>query len=128
MMKEGLLEKIAEVVNENSDSYTAAVPPEKMKYMKVEGASLGEYLCRVIRISRKGKRKNHVSKGSWCLFEPDIEKVITKMVRKEKRFDERIEQLKITPTDVETIIRRCSYQILKLRLAQTPYERLKDLI
>lgn len=128
MMKDGLLEKIAALINENSQLFSAEIPSEEMPYMKLDGVTLGETKCRVIRITRKGKSKNHHIKSQWSLFEIDIEKTIVKMTRKEKKFSERIELLTLNLSDVETIIRRTSYQLLKLKLAPTAFERIKDMM
>lgn len=66
--------------------------------------------------------KNHISRSVWNIYENDIDKIIQKISRRDKDFAERIDRCEPTLFDIEIIVRRASYQALKLKLAKTSYD------
>ena len=115
-MKAELLYKIADIINSNSSIHHAVVPCSRHDYMVQEGNKLVKSSCLVLRIMLSGKVKNHVTRSFWNIYEKDIDKVILKLCRRDKAFAERIAQCALTAHDVDLLVRRSSFNSLKLRI------------
>lgn len=115
-MKAELLYQIADIINHNSTTHYAVVPTSRHDYMVQEGQRLVQSSCLVLRIMLKGKVKCHVSRTFWNIYEKDIDKVILKLCRRDKAFAERIAQCALTAHDVDLLVRRSSFNSLKLRI------------
>jgi len=121
-MKLELLYKIADVINHSTDKYRALVPSARKEYMTQVDSKLVKSLCWVLNIKVSGKTKNHVKNSEWNIFETDMDRIIVKMARKDKDFAMRINRCEPTPFDVQTIVRRASFQSLRLKLVTTSYD------
>lgn len=121
-MRIDLLYKIADIINSNSTKYHAVIPRVKRQYMTWQDGRLVKSDCLVLNVMLTGKPKNHVSRSVWNIYEKDIEKIIKKISRRDKAFAERIDNCEPTLFDIELIVRRASFQALKLKLVQTSYD------
>ena len=99
-MKTELLYRIADIINSNSTKYHAVIPRVKRQNITQQG--------------------NHLVK--WNVYGDDIDKVIEKIGRRDKEFAQRIDTCEPTLFDIEMIIRRASFQALKLKLVVTSYD------
>lgn len=115
-MKAELLYRIADIINSNSSTHHAVVPCSRHDYMVQEGNKLVKSSCLVLRIMLSGKVKNHVTRSFWNIYEKDIDKVIMKICRRDSSFAERVAQRALTAQDVDLLIRRSSFNSLKLRI------------
>ena len=117
-----LLYKIADLINSNSTKYHAVIPRVKRQYMSWQDGTLVKSYCLVLNIMVVGKPKNHVNRSVWNIYEKDMDKIIKKIARRDKSYAERIANCEPTLFDIETIVRRASFQALKLKLVQTSYD------
>lgn len=121
-MKTELLYKIADIINSNSTKYRAVIPRVRRQYMIQQGNSLVKSTCLVLNIMVTTRPKNHVSRSIWNIYENDIDKIIKKIGRRDKEFAQRIDNCEPTLIDIEVIVRRASFQALKLKLVKTSYD------
>ena len=121
-MKTELLYKIADIINSNSTKYRAVIPRVRRQYMTQQGNSLVKSTCLVLNIMVTTRPKNHVSRSIWNIYEKDIDKIIKKIGRRDKEFAQRIDNCELTLFDIEVIVRRASFQALKLKLVKTSYD------
>ena len=121
-MKTELLYKIADIINSNSTKYRAVIPLFRRQYMTQQGNSLVKSTCLVLNIMVTTRPKNHVSRSIWNIYEKDIDKIIKKIGRRDKEFAQRIDNCEPTLFDIEVIVRRASFQALKLKLVKTSYD------
>ena len=121
-MKTELLYKIADIINSNSTKYRAVIPRVRRQYMTQQGNSLVKSTCLVLNIMVTTRPKNHVSRSIWNIYEKDIDKIIKKIGRRDKEFAQRIDNCEPTLVDIEVIVRRASFQALKLKLVKTSYD------
>jgi hypothetical protein len=121
-MKTELLYKIADIINSNSTKYRAVIPRVRRQYMTQQGNSLVKSTCLVLNIMVTTRPKNHVSRSIWNIYEKDIDKIIKKIGRRDKEFAQRIDNCEPTLFDIEVIVRRASFQTLKLKLVKTSYD------
>ena len=121
-MKTELLYKIADIINSNSTKYRAVIPRVRRQYMTQQGNSLVKSTCLVMNIMVTTRPKNHVSRSIWNIYEKDIDKIIKKIGRRDKEFAQRIDNCEPTLFDIEVIVRRASFQALKLKLVKTSYD------
>ena len=121
-MKTELLYKIADIINSNSTRYRAVRPRVRRQYMTQQGNSLVKSTCLVLNIMVTTRPKNHVSRSIWNIYEKDIDKIIKKIGRRDKEFAQRIDNCEPTLFDIEVIVRRASFQALKLKLVKTSYD------
>lgn len=121
-MKTELLYKIADIINSNSTKYRAVIPRVRRQYMTQQGNSLVKSTCLVLNIMVTTLPKNHVSRSIWNIYEKDIDKIIKKIGRRDKEFAQRIDNCEPTLFDIEVIVRRASFQALKLKLVKTSYD------
>ena len=121
-MKTELLYKIADIINSNITKYRAVIPRVRRQYMTQQGNSLVKSTCLVLNIMVTTRPKNHVSRSIWNIYEKDIDKIIKKIGRRDKEFAQRIDNCEPTLFDIEVIVRRASFQALKLKLVKTSYD------
>lgn len=117
-----LLYKIADLINTNSTKYHAVIPRVRRQYMTWQDGHLVKSYCLVLNVMVVGKPKNHVCRSVWNIYEKDIDKIIKKISRRDKAFAERITNCEPTLFDIEMIVRRASFQALKLKLVKTSYD------
>ena len=120
-MKAELLYRIADIINSNSSTHHAVVPCSRHDYMVQEGNRLVKASCLVLRIMLSGKVKNHVTRSFWNIYEKDIDKVIMKICRRDSSFAERISKLEPTAQDVDLLIRRASFNSLRLKIGNSAF-------
>ena len=122
-----LLCKIADIINSNSQIYHAVVPPAKRDYMVHQGGSLVRYSCYVLHIVKAQKKKRRILRAVWNIYEKDIDKIIRKICRRDAPFAARIAQCEPTKQDVELLIRRASFNSLRLKISDSLlYQYIKD--
>ena len=121
-MRQELLYKIADIINSNSTKYRAVIPRVKRQYVTQQGNRLVKSTCYVLNIMLVNRPKNYIIRNKWNIYENDIDKIIKKMARRDKEFAQRIDNYEPTLFDIEMIIRRASFQALKLKLVVTPYD------
>ncbi len=120
-MKPELLMKIADTINNNGTKFHAVIPYSRHDYMIHDGSKLKKSCCYVLRVMLSGKAKNHVKKAVWNIYENDMDRIITKISRRDKPFAQRMASCEPSAQDVENIIRRASFGTLKLRIADTNF-------
>ena len=125
-MEQQLLYKIADVINAKSNRYRAVVPPSRHEYMTQVGDRLVRTYCLVLHVQLVGRTRYHKCRSVWHVFEKDIARVVGKIARRDPAFAERIGKGELTPLDVEIIVRRATYQSLRLRLATTALDLYLD--
>ena len=121
-MRTELLYKIADMINANSTKYRAVIPRVRRQYMTQQGDRLVKSTCMVLNIMITYLPKNHISRSMWNIYENDIDRIITKIARRDKAFAQRIDTCEPTLLDIEIIVRRASFQALKLKLVKTVYD------
>jgi hypothetical protein len=121
-MRQELLYKIADIINSNSTKYRAVIPRVRRQYVTQQGNKLIKSTCLVLNVMVRTRPKNHVNRSSWNIYENDIDKIIKKIGRRDKAFAQRIDNCEPTLFDIEMIVRRASFQALKLKLVKTAYD------
>ena len=121
-MRQELLYKIADIINSNSTKYRAVIPRVRRQYVTQQGNKLVKSTCYVLNVMLVNKPKNHITRSKWNIYEYDIDKIIKKMGRRDKEFAQRIDNCEPTLFDIEIIVRRASFQALKLKLVKTSYD------
>lgn len=121
-MRPELLYKIADIINSNSTRYRAVIPRVRKQYMTQQGNTLVKSTCLVLNVMVTTRPKNHISRSIWNIYENDIDKIIKKIGRRDKDFAQRIDNCEPTLFDIEVIVRRASFQALKLKLVRTSYD------
>lgn len=121
-MRPELLYKIADIINSNSTRYRAVIPRVRRQYMTQQGNTLVKSTCLVLNVMVTTRPKNHISRSIWNIYENDIDKIIKKIGRRDKDFAQRIDNCEPTLFDIEVIVRRASFQALKLKLVRTSYD------
>lgn len=108
------------VINKHSARFEANVPKEPVSYVKLINGELVTRKCDALVIRLRGKRKNPIYRSQWTIYEYDIEMIIRRISRRDAKFSERVNDIALTPQDVDLIIRRVSYQRIKLQLSSLP--------
>ena len=90
--------------------------------MTQQGNTLVKSTCLVLNVMVTTRPKNHISRSIWNIYENDIDKIIKKIGRRDKDFAQRIDNCEPTLFDIEVIVRRASFQALKLKLVRTSYD------
>ena len=90
--------------------------------MTQQGDKLVKSTCLVLNIMVTNRPKNHVNRSMWNIYENDIDRIIKKIARRDIDFAQRIDKCEPTLFDIEVIIRRASFQALKLKLVRTAYD------
>ena len=116
-----LLYKIAETINSNSNIYRANVPMHASEYMLHENNALVRTKCRTLHVSMVDTPSDSKA-HEWNIYEIDMDNTIRKMSRRNQSFAERLRNLSPSLLDVELIIRRASFKLLKLSIAKTSFD------
>ena len=119
------LAHIADIINHNSPTYFAVIPPVTKGYMQQVGTELTPTSCLTLSVMIRGKAKNHVRRTCWKVYEQDMENTIVKLQRKDAHIAQRYADNKLTVRDVEVIIRRSTYSALKLKMVPIGLENLQ---
>lgn len=90
--------------------------------MTQQGDKLVKSTCLVLNIMITYLPKNHINRSSWNIYENDIDRIIKKIARRDVDFAQRIDNCEPTLFDIEVIVRRASFQALKLKLVRTSYD------
>jgi len=120
-MDVAILLKMSGLINQYSTVYEASVPRNPVTYAKLVNGKLVCTKCKALRIARRGKHKNHVRRSLWFVYEIDIDKVICQISRHNAGLIERVNSIDITAQDVDIIVRRASYQRLRLQLVPSAF-------
>lgn len=116
-----ILLQMSGIINSHSTRYEACVPNEQVPYVRLIDRNLVTKKCNALVIKLRGKQKNPIIRAQWTVYETDIEKIIRRISRRDAAFSARIKDISLTPQDVDLIIRRATYQRLKLQLSSSPY-------
>lgn len=117
---------IAEVISANSKKYRATVPEEKQPYAIVSGKELGTVSCYTILMTLVDRPKNYTYRKGCYIYEKDIERVVKRLSQKDKEFEERYNNEKLTLFDIEIIIRQASNYMIKPCLTKTAIDIYTD--
>lgn len=108
------------IINHYNTRYEACVPNEPVPYVRLIDHELVTKKCNALVVSIRGKNKNPIIRTQWTIYETDIEKIARRISRRDAEFATRIKDITLTAQDVELIVRRATYQRLKLQLSSFP--------
>lgn len=108
------------IINHYSTRYEARVPKEPVPYVRLIAHELVTRKCNALVVSIRRKNKNPIFKTQWTIYETDIEKIARRISRRDAEFATRIKDITLTSHDVELMVRRATYQRLKLQLSSSP--------
>lgn len=120
-MDVAILLKMSGIINHCSAKYEASVPQTFVKYARLVNGKMTYTKCKALKIKRRGKHKNPICRSLWIIYEVDIDKVIRQISRHNAGLAERVNSLELTPQDVDIIVRRASYQKLRLQLVPSAF-------
>lgn len=116
-----ILLQMSGIINAYSTKYEASVPNTPVSYVKLVNGRLITTKCRALKVIARGKHKNHIRRSFWMIYETDIDKIIQRVSRHNPDLAKRVSDIVLTPQDVDMLIRRASFQSLKLQLNPSPF-------
>lgn len=116
-----ILLQMSGIINACSIRYEANVPNTPVSYAKQVNGKLVNIKCHALQVKARGKHKNHLHRSFWLIYELDIDRIIRRISRHNAEMAKRVKEIALTPQDVDIIIRRASFQSLRLQLIPQPF-------
>ena len=116
-----ILLQISGIINACSIRYEANVPNTPVSYAKQVNGKLVNIKCHALQVKARGKHKNHLHRSFWLIYELDIDRIIRRISRHNAEMAKRVKEIALTPQDVDIIIRRATFQSLRLQLIPQPF-------
>lgn len=116
-----ILLQMSGIINACSIRYEANVPNTPVSYAKQVNGKLVNIKCHALQVKARGKHKNHLHRSFWLIYELDIERIIRRISRHNAEMAKRVKEIALTPQDVDIIIRRATFQSLRLQLIPQPF-------
>ena len=116
-----ILLQMSGIINACSTRYEANVPNTPVSYAKQVKGKLVNIKCHALQVKARGKHKNHLHRSFWLIYELDIDRIIRRISRHNAEMAKRVKEIALTPQDVDIIIRRATFQSLRLQLIPQPF-------
>lgn len=116
-----ILLQMSVIINACSIRYEANVPNTPVSYAKQVNGKLVNIKCHALQVKARGKHKNHLHRSFWLIYELDIDRIIRRISRHNAEMAKRVKEIALTPQDVDIIIRRATFQSLRLQLIPQPF-------
>ena len=116
-----ILLQMSGIINACSIRYEANVPNTPVSYAKQVNGKLVNIKCHALQVKTRGKHKNHLHRSFWLIYELDIDRIIRRISRHNAEMAKRVKEIALTPQDVDIIIRRATFQSLRLQLIPQPF-------
>ena len=116
-----ILLQMSGIINACSIRYEANVPNTPVSYAKQVNGKLVNIKCHALQVKARGKHKNHLHRSFWLIYELDIARIIRRISRHNAEMAKRVKEIALTPQDVDIIIRRATFQSLRLQLIPQPF-------
>lgn len=116
-----ILLQMSGIINACSIRYEANVPNTPVSYAKQVNGKLVNIKCHALQVKARGKHKNHLHRSFWLIYELDIDRIIRRISRHNADMAKRVKEIALTPQDVDIIIRRATFQSLRLQLIPQPF-------
>lgn len=116
-----ILLQMSGIINACSIRYEANVPNTPVSYAKQVNGKLVNIKCHALQVKARGKHKNHLHRSFWLIYELDIDRIIRHISRHNAEMAKRVKEIALTPQDVDIIIRRATFQSLRLQLIPQPF-------
>ena len=116
-----ILLQMSGIINACSIRYEANVPNTPVSYAKQVNGKLVNIKCHALQVKARGKHKNHLHRSFWLIYELDIDRTIRRISRHNAEMAKRVKEIALTPQDVDIIIRRATFQSLRLQLIPQPF-------
>ena len=116
-----ILLQMSGIINACSIRYEANVPNTPVSYAKQVNGKLVNIKCHALQVKARGKHKNHLHRSFWLIYELDIDRIIRRISRHNAEMAKRVKENALTPQDVDIIIRRATFQSLRLQLIPQPF-------
>ena len=116
-----ILLQMSGIINACSIRYEANVPNTPVSYAKQVNGKLVNIKCHALQVKARGKHKNHLHRSLWIIYELDIDRIIRRISRHNAEMAKRVKEIALTPQDVDIIIRRATFQSLRLQLIPQPF-------
>lgn len=116
-----ILLQMSGIINACSIRYEANVPNTQVSYAKQVNGKLVNIKCHALQVKARGKHKNHLHRSFWLIYELDIDRIIRRISRHNAEMAKRVKEIALTPQDVDIIIRRATFQSLRLQLIPQPF-------
>lgn len=116
-----ILLQMSGIINACSIRYEANVPNTPVSYAKQDNGKLVNIKCHALQVKARGKHKNHLHRSFWLIYELDIDRIIRRISRHNAEMAKRVKEIALTPQDVDIIIRRATFQSLRLQLIPQPF-------
>ena len=109
------------IINACSIRYEANVPNTPVSYAKQVNGKLVNIRCHASPVKARGTPKHHPHRSFWLIYELDIDRIIRRISRHNAEMAKRVKETALTPQDVDIIIRRATFQSLRLQLIPQPF-------
>ena len=116
-----ILLQMSGIINACSIRYEANVPNTPVSYAKQVNGKLVNIKCHALQVKARGKHKNHLHRSFWLIYELDIDRIIRRISRHNAEMAKRVKEIALTPQDVDIIIRRATFQSLRLQHIPQPF-------
>lgn len=116
-----ILLQMSGIINACSIRYEANVPNTPVSYAKQVNGKLVNIKCHALQVKARGKHKNHLHRSFRLIYELDIDRIIRRISRHNAEMAKRVKEIALTPQDVDIIIRRATFQSLRLQLIPQPF-------
>ena len=116
-----ILLQMSGIINACSIRYEANVPNTPVSYAKQVNGKLVNIKCHALQVKARGKHKNHLHRSFWLIYELDIDRIIRRISRHNAEMAKRVKEIALTPQDVDILIRRATFQSLRLQLIPQPF-------
>ena len=116
-----ILLQMSGIINACSIRYEANVPNTPVSYAKQVNGKLVNIKCHALQVKARGKHKNHLHRSFWLIYELDIDRIIRRISRHNAEMAKRVKEIALTTQDVDIIIRRATFQSLRLQLIPQPF-------
>ena len=116
-----ILLQMSGIINACSIRYEANVPNTPVSYAKQVNGKLVNIKCHALQVKARGKHKNHLHRSFWLIYELDIDRIIRRISRHNAEMAKRVKEIALTPQDVDIIMRRATFQSLRLQLIPQPF-------
>ena len=115
-----LLIAIQDIINSTSSVFEADVPNELFPYVKTAGDNFVTTSDKVLHIVCTKKFAEYQAGQSWNIYQQDILDAINNIGKKDSEFLQRSVEGCFSYVDVESIVRKASYKLVRLYLPHKP--------
>ncbi len=117
-MRQALLKMVAHIINTHS-SWTRVISLHHYQhYLIRRDGHAHKTVCRCMTLEATHNRRHYRAGHRWQIPEPDLGRACRALRSEDMSFRRRCRYLRLTPKDIDTLIKRATYGIIDLQMAE----------